>query len=160
MKVTNHFIEQLTTKFIAHIQEYRVTDEMIAGFARKIMSIILEEQRTAVNGERAIQGWINIEDVKKDARKEGYEQHNLECFDHMENARKSEREKIDNEFLSKATMIVSGLKGDLWQISKKDWNNIIGRGSSFIEPGELPQGYVAVIKGKSKRVSPFNRKRV
>ena len=67
---------------------------------------------------------------------------------------------IDNEFLSKATMIVSGLKGDLWQISKKDWNRIMGRGNQFIEPGELPQGYVAVRKGKSKRVTPFNRKRV
>ena len=67
--------------------------------------------------------------------------------------------EIGNEFLSKATMVVSGLKGDLWQISKKDWNRIMGRGGNFIEPGELPEGYVAVKKGKSKRVTAFNRNR-
>ena len=78
----------------------------------------------------------------------------------MDEIEKMTRMEIDNEFLSKATMIVSGLKGDLWQITKKDWNRIMGRGNQFIEPGELPKGYVAVKKGKSKRVTPFNRKRV
>ena len=37
------------------------------------------------------------------------------------------REEIDSEFLSKAIMIVSGLKGDIWQITKKEWNEIIKR---------------------------------
>jgi hypothetical protein len=138
MKITNKFIEQLTTKFVAHIQEYKVTDEIIANFARKIMAIIQEEQRAAVNNERAIQGWLNIENVKSDERKE-------------------EACRIDNEFLSKAIMITSGLKGDIWQISKRDWNIIMKRNRQFIEPGELPIGFMVVKKGKSKRVSSFHR---
>lgn len=70
---------------------------------------------------------------------------------------------IDSEFLSKAVMFESvdtaSGKTDVWQITKKEWNRIVGRGNQFIEPGELPKGYVAVKKGKSKRVSPFNRTR-
>ena len=40
---------------------------------------------------------------------------------------RSIRQEIDNNFLAKAIMIVSGLRGDIWQITKKDWNAIIKR---------------------------------
>lgn len=36
----------------------------------------------------------------------------------------------------------------------------VKRFQPFIEPGSLPQGYVVVRKTKSKRVTPFNRKRI
>ena len=45
----------------------------------------------------------------------------------IRDAKNMEKERIDNEFLSKAHMIVSGLSGDLWQITKKEWNEIMGR---------------------------------
>lgn len=32
--------------------------------------------------------------------------------------------EVDSMFLDKAVMIVSGLRGDSFQITKKDWNEI------------------------------------
>ncbi len=42
----------------------------------------------------------------------------------LSNGERRLRELMDR---SKAIMIISGLKGDLWQITKQDWNKIMKR---------------------------------